>query len=340
MKIRELEGENRESWDAYASGHQLAWLPHLSGWSLEVLPAMGHRTASLMATDEADRVVGILPLGIRKSWLFGSSLVSVPGASWAGILSESPAVAEILTQAALDLGRRESVSHLELRDGEQQEDELQISITYNRFPIPLEGLATPPRADKQTRRRIRRAAEAGLKVEIRSGDLQGFHSIYLESMARLGSPPFPMAFFEALQGASKGSLEVLFVYHEGTPVATDLLGFWNGLGSSLFAGATEEGRRLSADVVAVEAGIAEALRRGCHTFDLGRSPAGSGGQKFKEHWAVEPTPLHYGRRAIAGSLPAGLDPDRPHWRLARAVWRQLPPALQKWLGSRIAPHLV
>ncbi len=341
MKAVELEQGNRGDWDRYVEGHPDAWVTHDSGWALEVVQAMGHRPRSLMAIDDDGRVRGILPLAERRSLLFGSSLLSIPGANWAGVVSDAPEAAALLAHEALRLAGQAGLSQVEIRGGGALPGPFASGGRFCRFPIELEA-GRVPEPDKQTRRRLRRSDEAGLTAEFETGGLETFHRVYLEAMARLGSPPFGREFFEALERALGPRLKALLVRApDGEVVAADLLAVWKGLASSLFAGATGRGRELQADVVAIREGLRQAALLGCRCYDLGRSTAGSGGQTFKEHFGAKAVPLAYWRHAIDGGAAAPeLDPTRPHWRAARTAWRLLPAGLQQWLGPRIARHLL
>jgi FemAB-related protein (PEP-CTERM system-associated) len=340
MKLVALEAANREAWDRYVQGRPEAWVTHDSGWALEVVRALGHEPSSLLAIDGEGKVRGVLPLAARRSLLFGNSLVSLPGANWCGLVADAPDVAGELASEAVRQAAQAGLAHVELRGGGALPEPFAAGGRFCRFPIELPG-GSVPEPDKQTRRRLRRAGEAGLTVEFDACDLNAFYRVYLAAMARLGSPPFGRDFFEALAQALGPRLKVLLVRaSDGEVVAADLLAVWKGLASSLFAGATRRGRELQADLVAIQEGLRHAARLGCGCYDLGRSTAGSGGQTFKEHFGARAVPLAYWRHSTGGATAPELDPTRPLWLAARATWRLLPGGLQARLGPRIARHLL
>lgn len=340
MRVVALDEDNRAAWDAYAGAAAAAWLPHRSAWSLEVAAALGHRCLSTMAIDDAGRVRGVLPMALRTSRLFGRSIVSAPGASWAGAIADDGETAALLAAELLRLAGLHRADFVEVRGGAPLAGDFARREGFLRFPIDLAGLTEAPEPDKQSKRRLKRAASAGVRTTLETGQLDSFYRVYLDAMARLGSPPFGRDFFGALEASFPEAIRVLLVWDGDRTIATDLLGFWNGMGSSLFAGATALGRELAADVVAVQAGIAEAVRRECRVFDLGRSPAGSGGQTFKEHWPVVPAPLEYWQAGLGGHSVPEFNAEAWHWKAARAAWRWLPAAVQASAGPPIARFLL
>lgn len=340
LRCLPLDEVTRPAWDDYARGKREAWLPHLADWSLKIVPALGHECRSFMVIDGEGKVRGLVPLGLRRSRLFGASLVSVPGASWAGPLAEEGGALEAITEELVRQAREARVKFVEIRDGERLPEPFGVTAGYLRFPISLRPGLDAPVPDERTRRRLKKAHKAGVRAVLVSPDRDEFHDIYARAMARLGSPALGREFFRALASAFGEELRVVLVEAGGAVVAVDLVGFWNGLGCSLFAGATDVGREVQADLIAIEAGLAAAVSRGCHTFDLGRSPAGSGGQTFKLHWKPQAVPLGYQHLRNGCGAPPDLNPDRVLWRAARTVWKLFPLWFQARLGSSIARQLL
>ncbi|MBI2945966.1 MAG: GNAT family N-acetyltransferase [Candidatus Wallbacteria bacterium] len=340
LKCLSLEAATRPAWEGYARGKREAWLPHLADWSLRVVPALGHECRSFMVVDEQGEVRGLLPLGLRRSRLFGDSLVSVPGASWAGPLAQDEVVLEAMMQEVIRQACECRVGFVEIRDGERLPEPFGVTSAYLRFPIHLESGSGLPVPDERTRRRLKKAHKAGVRPVLTNPDCGELHEIYSTAMARLGSPALGREFFRALASSFGDELRVVLVEAGGVAVAADLVGFWNGLGCSLFAGATDAGRSAHADLIAIEAGLRAAADRGCHTFDLGRSPASSGGQTFKMHWNPRSVPLGYQYLRSGCGDPPDLNPDRMLWRAARTVWKVMPSWLQARLGPAVARQLL
>lgn len=81
--------------------------------------------------------------------------------------------------------------------------------------------------------------------------------------------------------------------------------------------------------------LRHAIERGSHTFDFGRSSAGSGTYKFKAQWGAQPHPAVWQYYVRKGSVEAMRPDAAGNQRLIR-VWQKLP----VWLTRCIGPEIV
>ena len=110
----EIPKNRRAAWRQFVDR---AGLPgsHCNPRWLEALgEAFGYDTYALEANRDG-RVVGVLPLMLVKSLLFGRFLVSLPFASWAGVVAEDKEAAGALIDRAVQLADELEVRYLELR---------------------------------------------------------------------------------------------------------------------------------------------------------------------------------------------------------------------------------
>jgi hypothetical protein len=82
-----------------------------------------------------------------------------------------------------------------------------------------------------------------------------------------------------------------------------------------------------------------ARRRGCSSFDFGRSKTGSGAYHFKRNWGFEPEPLSYAAWTAPGEPVRDADPTSAKHAMQIAVWQRLPLAVANRLGPLIAKGL-
>ena len=82
-------------WDAYVSARAEATVFHLAGWKGVIERATGQAGHYLMAWEGA-RVVGIYPLFVVSSRLFGAQGVSLPFVSYGGIVADDAAAEQAL----------------------------------------------------------------------------------------------------------------------------------------------------------------------------------------------------------------------------------------------------
>ena len=109
---------SRQLCEAYVASHPQASAYHLPAWLDVIHRAFGHETRYLAAEAEG-RVVGVLPLVLFRSRLFGRFAVSVPFVNYGGIVSDTPEAADLLLRRAVEESKRIGGTHVELRHTRQ-----------------------------------------------------------------------------------------------------------------------------------------------------------------------------------------------------------------------------
>ena len=95
--------EVNKSWNRFVEHHPRATVAHLAGWGEIAREVYGHESIYLTAQDGDGDVVGVLPLILVRSRLFGRRLVSMPFLDYGGVLAE-PVVAWVFILALGLLG--------------------------------------------------------------------------------------------------------------------------------------------------------------------------------------------------------------------------------------------
>jgi len=337
------DGKRAAAWDAYCGGHPAASPYHLSAWGRAVAEVLGHEPHYLYV-EEGGRLTGVLPLALRRSRLFGTNLVSVPAANVGGPLADDDTSAQRLVEEAIALARELNVDFVELRNVAPESpvaSALQLDPgRYVSVEIDLADgeAALWGRLGKENRRRVRRAQDAGLTVELRAG-LSSFYPVYASAMKRLGSPPFSERFFAALGEGFGDSLQFGVARSGSLVAAVDSILTWNGAHYSVFAGSRADLWRLYPNQLLLWEEIRDACARGQRTFDLGRSLAGSGSLAFKLSWAGRVVPLTYGYHLHRSRELPVRTPDMPLYRALGRIWSLLPDPVVTTLGPRLVKHL-
>src|SRR5690242_12543520 len=95
------EASKSESWDAFVRSHPHGSAFHLMAWQRLVHCTFGHEPQHIVASNvRSGNVVGVLPLFLVRSLIFGRILTSTPQAAYGGILASSEAVAQAILQQA------------------------------------------------------------------------------------------------------------------------------------------------------------------------------------------------------------------------------------------------
>ncbi len=329
--------------DAWVMAHEQGSPFHRPKWLMAIEAGTGQE-AHLLVAEKNDEIVGILPLNLVHSPLFGRALVSSGFAVGGGILSDSPTAAKRLAAAAWEFAERWSCPTVELRGGTLPGgDWIEKRDAHAGFVRELseddeaELLAIP--------RRQRADVRKGLKNEliVKTGnaprDRELHYAVYAESVRNLGTPVFPQSLMNAVLDAFGDDADILTVLEGDTPVASVLSLYHNGSVMPYWGGGIWAARRLRANDVMYYALMNHARSKGCTAFDFGRSKTGSGAYHFKKNWGFEPAPLSYAVRTADGEESRDVNPNSPKYKAQIAVWRRLPLSVANRIGPWIAKGL-
>src|SRR5205085_10032659 len=155
----------------------------------------GHQPRHIVARDEQGSVVGVLPLFLVRSRLFGRMLVSTPQAAYGGILANSDPVTQTVFDRARDLAKELNVQFLELRNFRQPiaadslvKKDLYVTFRQELLPDPEANLLSIPR---KTRAEVREGIKHGLEFRVNEIGTKEFFDVYSRSVRDLGTPVFP-----------------------------------------------------------------------------------------------------------------------------------------------------
>jgi FemAB-related protein (PEP-CTERM system-associated) len=168
-------------------------------------------------------------------------------------------------------------------------------------------------------------------------DRVAHYSVYSESVRNLGTPVFPRSLFDAV--FDRLDADILTIRDDGVPVASVLSLYHDGAVLPYWGGGTPAARHLRANDRMYFELMLHARRRGCITFDFGRSKTGSGAFAFKRNWGFEPEPLHYASWTAPGRAPRDANPESARHAARIAIWKRLPLAVTNRLGPVIAQGL-
>ena len=313
---------------------------HRPAWLRAVERGTGQQALGLVA-EKSGRITGWLPLNDVHSPLFGRALVSSGFAVGGGALAPRPATARSLAVAAQELAVRRSCTSIELRGGTLPHGWKVRSDSHCGFEMPLaaDDEAQLTAIPRKQRAEVRKSLDGDLTVEVGTGeaDRTAHYAVYAASVRNLGTPVFPRLLFEATLDALDG--DILTVRHHGTPVASVLSFYHDGAVMPYWGGGTQAARALRANERMYFELMLHARRRGCKTFDFGRSKTGSGPYSYKKNWGFKPEPLSYAGWTAPGAAARDADPTSARHAARIALWKRLPLPLANALGPHIARGL-
>ena len=215
-EIAITEDVSPAEWDAFllrqpaVNGYQ-QW-----GWRKILEDAFGHSTVYLAARDGTE-LVGVLPLVIFRSRIFGRFAVSLPFVDGGGVCALAPNIADALVERATTMASDLGLSHIELRHVTRQFPALPDRHPKVGMQMALAGTATAAwdALDRKVRNQVRKAEKSGLVA--RSGGaelLDQFYEVFARNMRDLGTPVYPRRLFEATLATFRSSTRVFVVEHK------------------------------------------------------------------------------------------------------------------------------
>jgi FemAB-related protein (PEP-CTERM system-associated) len=339
LTVRTLADEDADRWNAFVESHPDATFFHRAEWGGLLRRVFGHRAYHLLA-EEHGKVVGILPLGHIRSWLFGRSLVSTPFCVYGGCVADHSAARRALEDEACRLAERLRVDYLELRNRKPRRPDWpskDLYVTFRREldPDPDKNLKAIPR---KQRAMVRKGIKAGLRGEI-DGDTGRLYSIYSESVRNLGTPVFPRMLFQELRDVFGDACEVLTVTKDGAALSSVMSFYFRDEVLPYYGGGLAAARSVAANDFMYWELMRRACERNLRVFDFGRSKREVGSYRFKKHWGFEPEPLFYEYHLVRASQVPEINPLNPRYRLFVEAWKRLPLGVSRRLGPWISRGL-
>lgn len=331
-------------WDAFVSSHGQGSVFHLSKWQRMIEGSFKHEPRHLIQEDSGGHIVGILPLFLVRSRIFGRMLISTPQSAYGGILVDDPCSAVSLLAKARQIARDEKVRFLELRNFRNALDspDLKAKDLYVTFRTELDSdsekiMLTIPR---KTRAECRAGVKNGLEFKVDELGVDGFYRIYSRSVRDLGTPVFSKRLFETGMRLFGDQCKIFSVHYQSKPVAAVWTLIYKKELLPYYGGSIREYNHLAVNNFMYWMLLKYGCENGFTTFDFGRSKKGTGSFDFKKRWGMTMTDLPY-QYYLAGkqSLP-DTSPLNPKFSLSIRLWQKLPMPIANTFGPLIANHLI
>jgi len=335
FSIKPIDQLPSGAWDKFVQANGGSFF-HLSGWKTLFQDVFGFRT-HYMAAERQGEVAAILPLVEQNSILFGRGLIAAPFCVEGGPLG-SEGGCRALEDAAKNLMRDRKASFIEFRSRSASRPGWQIKKDqYAIFKRPLAGdeAANLKAIPRKQRAVVRKALESGLVIQVHDNP-RTFYPIYARSVQNLGTPVFPLRYFERICELFKDRCEIVVVYEGATAVSAVLSFYYGDTVLPYYGGGLAAARRSGANDLMYWGVMCRAATRGCTAFDFGRSKAGSGAFSFKKNWGFEPEWLEYEYWLANGGTMPDNNAASPKYAMMVDLWKRLPP----WLADRAGPQLI
>jgi FemAB-related protein (PEP-CTERM system-associated) len=324
-------------WDRFVEAHPDASAYHAWAWRRVFERVFQHRGEYLAARLDGE-IVGVLPLVVFDTWVFGRFAVSLPFVNYGGVLATTPEAARALLEAARGLASRDRLAHVELRHRLRRFEDLAPKRHKAAMLLPLAATADAVwnGFDRKVRNQIRKAEKSGLTAMIGGPELVGdFYGVFARNMRDLGTPVYTRRLFEEVLGQFPDRARVFLVRRGETTVAAGLSYAYRRTVEVPWASSLREYRDLCPNNLLYWTIIRHAIGEGATTLDFGRSSPEDGTFQFKRQWGAEPQPLCWEYALAAQADLPDQSPKNPKFRAAIAAWKRLPLGLATRLGPQI-----
>ncbi len=343
ISVREFEGEPAQ-WDEFVGSMPSARFSHQHAWMQLVKDVYGGEPHYLAAHSGA-KLVGVLPVMLRRVIGAGRVLISVPMADEAGVLAASVEADTALVDAACELTRAKGATYCELRQRHEPSVDMQADLSR----LTLE-MALPPDADQlwdglngKVRNQVRKAQKSGLQVSPTTDPQFAisaeFYPVYSENTRDLGSPMHSVRFFQQVAERFPNSACVLSVGDEKTIVGSALALKWRDTFMVPWASSLRRYFSMCPNNLLYWELMRLAIEQGCRLFDFGRSPRDAGTYRFKKAWGADPIQLYDCYHYVSGNSHAGEKRDSLSYRAFSSAWPKVPLPLARAIGPKIFARL-
>jgi FemAB-related protein (PEP-CTERM system-associated) len=335
VKIEPYERDCEAAWDRYVRNHAGGSLFHLAAWQKAVAGALGHEACYRVAWRDR-QVVGVLPVFLVNG-MAGRNLISVPRATYGGVLADDAEAARALLDEGRSLVETCDARSLELRSVMALDSQLPIrsrQSTYRRA-LPSDPDEVTAQWPRRARAVAQRACEShNLTVEFEDAHPMAACELLSRSTRRPSSAESQFRFLEALVCCLKEHAQIQIVRNCGRTVAGLLTFLYNDTVMPYFCGIDERAGIHGLSHYLYLESMRWAAARGYSRYDIGQpctdNPATAG---FMRLCGFAPEPLEY-QVYVRPGHGQSYTPQRRS--IARSLWRQLPPVLTRPLGNWLA----
>ncbi|MCS7089687.1 MAG: GNAT family N-acetyltransferase [Verrucomicrobiota bacterium] len=330
-------------WDNWVARMDGVTVFHTTAWLRVLRDTYGHQFMGLCLR-QANRCVGLLPLAEVNSLLTGRRGVSLPFTDFCPALTKPEADPSKLWLEALRVARARGWRSLELRDPRLGLPKLQPSLQFYAHKLDLNRGAENvlSRMDGAFRRALRKAESSGLKPEISCSihALEDYYRLHCMTRRRHGLPPQPWRFFQniARHLLAQDFGMVVLVRKDQTPVAGAVFLHFGQCAIYKYGASDMAAQQHRPNNLVMWTAIRYYCTRAYTLLHLGRTSLGNEGlRRFKAGLGAAEEPLAVYRIQPDTGRTLALQDLTEGWHTR--IFRRMPPALLRWSGAMLYPHL-
>lgn len=349
MDILEFNKSHRESWDDFVGSRSEAKICHFLCYKQFIEEAFGYKPVYWLFRKK-DKVVGIFPSFEYRNLLGMKFWISQPFIEYGGVLSEVLSDEDWMQfrKRVEHKLKRDRLPALRMNGFEGKDDIFYREKIGERGYLNLQmpELIWKDDLDSQARKAVKKAINSGLKCYEETNEQSikwKFYPLYLESMKRLGSPPFSIRYFLIKFAAFGNRMKLFFVEDRANEIVAGLMGYVFGQNVFIeFSVCKKSGLPERPNDLVHWKFIEWASKNGYKYFDFGSIRYDSQ-KRFKQKWGVE-------IKDYINSYVLHTERSRKHYylesnddsiQILSKMWGIfMPKLLAKWLGPILHKQLV
>ena len=333
---------NAEDWNTYVSSNLHATHYHQYEWQHLIRRNFRQRTHYLAAVDSKGNIVGVTAAVFMKSLVVDSCLLSTPFLIYGGPVADTPTVSKILAEQLTSVAAQYGCSSTKLRETQPREgwscslDKVAMVLT---LPSDCETLNRDFGA--KLRSQVKRANRESPVLQVGGAELiNEFYTVFSRKMRDHGTPVYAKRFFEDVAATFPDSTQLAIVRLNGRTVAASFLIRYRDTVEVPWAASVREFDKLGMNMFMYHGLLEDAVKRGYHFFDFGRSTKGCETWRFKKQWGAIEHQLYWHSR-IEDDQSHNLNEDAPGnlMQLAVRTWKRLPVPVANVIGPTLARQL-
>lgn len=341
LTIKALTNEH-ESWNNYVDAHPDGFIYHRTEWKEIIEEHFGKRTHYLMA-EEDGTVLGILPLIVFSSKLFGKQIYSVPFVNYGGMLFSTAKAEQALLTEAEKVRSAEGSDAVELRYARKTHENLAEKTQKVTFllDLPEDEEALMKSFKAKLRSQIRRPLKENMYAKVGGLELlDAYYEIFSINMRDLGTPVYSKSFFKIILEKTPQNSHIVIVYtEEGKAIGCAFIIGYKSMMEIPWASTLRAYNKYSPNMMLYWTVLKTAIEKGYKQFDFGRCSRDTGTYRFKKQWGAIEKQLYWNYILPKGAELPQLNPDNPKYKMAINMWQKLPIFLTKIIGPQIVKSL-
>lgn len=348
MNVQITDKVDNSVWDDFILRHPLGSIFHHSSWQDVVIDSYGYKPIYHLALDDSSNITAAAVSAHVESRLTGNRIISFPFSDSCDLLVNNDAEAEVLMKALEATRSRLAAEFIEYRFMNAQHfvGGHRSDGGYSSYLLPLQqnrDILFRSFHRSCIQRAIKTGQQRGVETFHGSSlsDIKTFYHLHLLTRKKHGVAVQPFGFFRNLWStlAPRKMITLLLARHQQRIIAGIIVLWFKNIAYYKFGASDERFLNIRANQLLMWEAIQLAQRKGCSTFDFGRTNQSNEGLSlYKQRWGSQRVSLYYVR--VPKDTKSGIlkESSRTHGRLKKMMsW--MPAALIRLSGEFLYRHL-